>query len=268
MTARTFLELLFISLLSTGLLCYAASDLSVTTIQGATPDEVKINLVEDEVILPPYLQSFSGGSHLNVTPATKPQRSANPKELLDYGDSFRLIAPYSLQVIGREHFQWVGGGVFQGRFFGPSIKKSEIPYGLRFDRGWLRVWVDEPEPGVRIETPNGTFTALKAQLWMHVENGNTEVYLLSGGIKSPDGTVIQGVISKYLKWKPGAKAPSEGYQWSQEQLETNLHGVYGGMVELAKKADKEWEDGEPEKTYADLRQKGWRKSTRFVPAPK
>lgn len=244
-------------------LCLAASDLPVTVIEGEKSEPVRIHLADDELILPPYLVRFEGGPKMNVTPAQKLPRAVSPKELLDFGDSFRLLPRLSFQLIAREKFQWVGGGVFEGRLFGPMIDKTDSPYGFQIDRGWARVFADEGDPGIRIETPNGRITAKTASFWMHVQNGETELYLLSGELKGPDGS--PATAGSYLKWKAGSKAPAVGRQWTREGLEAKIKSVYPSLVELAKKAEDEWDDGDPEKLFAEIRKNGWRKAARGAP---
>lgn len=261
MRARTFILLHSIAAAGTAICCYGASDLPLTVI-GGKDRSVQINLAEDEMILPPYLVRFEGGPKMNVTPATKPPRTVKPKELFDFGDSFRLLPRLSFQVIGREKFQWVGGGVFEGRFFGPMISKNENPYGFHIDRGWARVWVDEAD-GIRIEAPNGWYFAHQAQFWMYVQGGETEVYLLSGSLKGPDGTEI--AEPKYVKWKADTKSPAFSKDWTPEGLEAKIKSVYPGLMDLVKTAHDEWEDEKPQETFAEIRKNGWRKASRSAP---
>lgn len=242
--------------------CYAASDLPVTVI-GGKDKSVQINLVGDEMILPPYLLRFEGGPKMNVTPAVKPPRTVKSKELLDFGDSLRLLPRLSFQIIGKEKFQWVGGGVFEGRLFGPMISKNENPYGFRIDRGWVRVWVDEPDGGVRIEAPNGYYFARNAQFWMYVQGGETEVYLLSGSLKGPDGNEM--TQAKFVKWNAESKTPATSRDWTREGLEAKIKGIYPGLWELAKTAEEDWDDDTPQKIYSEIRKNGWRKAARTAP---
>lgn len=245
-------------------LCWAASDLPVTVIEAPQKETIQINLAEDEMILPPYLMRFEGGPKMNVTPAVKLPRTVKPKELLDYGDAFRLLPRMSFQIIGKEGFQFVGGGVFEGRLFGPLIPKNDIPYGFRIDRGWARVWVREPETGVRFETPNGRFVAREAEFWMHVQGGETELYLLSGSLTGPDGTTAGD--GKYLQWKAEQKIPNAAKAWTREGLETKIKSVYPGLLKLAGRADDDW--GDVADIYGDIRKKGWRKAARNAPVTK
>jgi hypothetical protein len=263
MWTRGVFLLLLLSTTCTKDFCLAASDLPVTVIEGEKEAPVRINLAEDEVILPPYLMRFEGGPKMNVTPAQKQPRSVSPKELLDFGDSFRLLPRLCFQLIGREKFQWVGGGVFEGRLFGPLIDKGDSPYGFQVDRGWAKVWADEPDSGVRVETPNGRFTARTATFWMYVQNGETEVYLLSGELRGPDGSTPPA--GSYLRWKTGQKAPAIGRKWTREGLEAKIKGVYPALLALARQADEDWDGGDPAKIFSEIRKKGWRKASRGAP---
>jgi hypothetical protein len=251
--------------------CAESKTLAPTTIQAPSPaNEVWINLKEDEIILPPYLVKFDGGPVLNAFSESGPVRSLDSKELLEYGDRFRLLPSLALQVWGRDHFQWVGGGVFQGAFFGPKIRKGDNAYGVRLERGWLRVWLEEAtEYAVWIETPNGRLIANRAHFWVYSQNSETEVFLLEGSIKGPGGDgqtdYKAGDEPLYLKWKSGSKDPETSRSWDPDRIERRIKLVYPELWKLVQSASKDWDSELGKETYQELRKSGWRHSTRFAP---
>lgn len=244
----------------------APKELGATTILAApTPEPVMIRLKEDELILPPYLVEFEGGPVLNASQGSAPSRSVQPRELLEYGDRFRLQPNLALWVLTRDHQQWVGGGVFQASTFGPQIERKECPYGVRLDRGWIRVWVDEPEEyPIRIETAHGRFVGHRAQFWIYAQSLETELFLLSGKLDGPDGPVRAGSDPLYLRWQTGKTQTEQSRSWDPDRIERRIKLVYPELWKMVQKAADDWDDL-AESTYEELRKKGWRNSTRFAP---
>jgi hypothetical protein len=250
----------------------AASELMVTRVVATpTPVEVMIDLTEDEIIIPPLLSEFLGGPVLNSIRDEDHSRSVKSGELLEYGDRFRLLPRLALQVWSRERALWVGGGVFQGALFGPKIRRSEVPYGLRLDRGWVRIWVDEkPETPVRVVTPQGFFLAHRAEFWVLVHHAETEIYVISGALTGPGGARYGSAEEKaedgqyrYYRWKSSELQPSVSSDWTPSQLEDKMKAVYPELLKLVRKAEDDWKAARGEKIFSELRKAGWRRKTRF-----
>jgi hypothetical protein len=233
-----------------------------------TPAEKVIFLPGDELVLPPLLRRFDGGSILNVTSIKSKSRSAKEGEWLEFGDYFSLRARLSVQVILLESLQWVGGGVFQGRIGQRSWKETHTPYEFFLDHGWMKVWakIDDDKNSLKLYTKNVYLKTDDAVFWVNTRPGRTEVYLVKGEITDSVGRTFKE--KKFYLWegeKHSLKFTSK--EWNEQALEVQIAGLYPNLVKLADKADEEWTKGTSESVYADLRRQGWRKVDRHEPDP-
>ena len=230
-------------------------------------------LPEDELILPPYLVTFEGGSILNTSSAGHKKRAAAPAEWLEYGDSFSLPARLSFQVYMNEYLEWVGGGVFEGTIGKENWIRAESADQVRLENGWMKVWV-KPSPqnhgkGIEIKTKNTSLTANNAVFWINARDQVTEVYLLEGALTDSGGKylAVSDFGKTFAQWTGNQKELKYTSQaWDEKPLEIRLAGIYPELVKLAEKAEKDWEKGRVTDQYAELRRKGWRKASRLAPA--
>ena len=226
----------------------------------------KVVLAEDEFILPPYLAEVLGAPLLNIVLPLGHKRSAAPQEWLERGDAFSLPAHLAFQVWMNEGFQWVAGGVFQGKVLDLGLVESGLTDEVHFEHGWMKIWMNPLKTKgkrFRLKVRDRSFLVENAEFWMGATESAMEVYMIKGKITDLDGKVLLS-SSQYAKWETNKGEPTLISQaWNEKPLEVRLAALYPHFVKLAGRADLDWEKGRVTQKYAELRKKGWRKSSRF-----
>ena len=231
---------------------------------------LQIDLNEDLVLFPPYLVDFTGGSVLNVNSSSRHQkRSVVAKEWLEYGDEFKMIPSFAVQVWMHEHIQWVGGGVLDLTVGKSEWDRKSTPYLLELRHGWMHVWVrtkgmrDEERYVLKLKTPHTEFTIQDASFWISVKPDRTEVYMVTGQMKDSEGRSI--FEKRYTRWNEKHELAEVSRAWDPGATEVNIAGLYPGLVALSGKAESDWKSGKNQTGYAELRKKGKQSADRFKP---
>ncbi|MBC7395888.1 MAG: hypothetical protein H7333_00470, partial [Bdellovibrionales bacterium] len=217
----------------------------------------------DEITLPPLLNQVGVNSgaaedRLNVLSVDQRKRQASLGEWLDFGDSLDLPGRISVQIIQKENFMWVGGGVFQGKIGSGTVVKDDLIYDLILKRGWMKVWI-EPRSDhsmVKIHTDHGVFSAQDAEFWISTRPAQAEIYLIRGEVKAE---AVQTALNSrtYAVFEKGKdKARYLAKDWDPGMIEVKIAASYEGLVRLAGLAQREWEAGKTSRTYASFRKKG------------
>lgn len=234
---------------------------------GAKAPAAPIYLPEDEFTLPPLLNKLetlvgAPDEGLNVTDLNKKKRRALRGEWLRYGDQFDLPARLSIEVIQKENFKWIGGGVLQGKFGRSSYAKDDLVYHLDLDRGWVRIWI-KPEsdtPKVRIHTAHGDFEASQAEFWLSTRPAQTEIYMISGDLTRL-GNDLPLSHRSYAIFEGAASVPRYiAKDWDANAIEVKISGSYPSLGRMIRDADCEWRSGRSAHIYAEYRKKGWKKA--------
>lgn len=225
---------------------------------------------DDELLLPPYLHALEGGI-LNViserTTDQKNTRSAHAGEWLDYGDQLSMPDRMAVYVQMNEGLQWVGGGVFQGKIVSGKWNPKKPAYEIEMNRGWMKVWA-KPSPisgALQIKTPKVTLVVNEGVFWVMASALKTEIYVLSGTVKDDDHL---NVAEKFYEWSGSpSKLQKTSAEWDFVSLENRISKLYPNLVKLSHRANDEWLEDISAKKYAELRSKGWKKSSRTFPTP-
>ncbi len=229
----------------------------------------------DEITLPPLLNQVTVNSgtpedRLNVRSVESKKRQARIGEWLDFGDSLDLPGRISAQIIQKENFMWVGGGVLQGKIGSGTVVKDDLIYDLILNRGWMKVWIKpaSDHTTVKIHTDHGIFTAQDAEFWISSRPTQAEIYLIRGEVQV-EPLKITFVNRSYAIFEKGKDKPRYiAKDWDPAMIEVKIASAYDGLIRLAGQAQKEWDAGKSSRIYASFRKKGWRKADRLDPIAK
>ena len=234
---------------------------------GFSAQAAPIFLPEDEFTLQPLLnrvetQQGSPEEGFNVISVDKKKRRALKGEWLRFGDQIDLPARTAIEVIERENFKWIGGGVLQGSLGTSPMTKDDLVYELVLDRGWVKVWIkaDSDQTKVQVHTLHGIFEASQAEFWISTRPAQTEIYLVSGEIRRL-GNGLPLINRSYAVFEGTDATPRYiAKSWDAVAVEVKISGAYPALGRLSTQAESDWDTGRSSRTYADYRKKGWRKA--------
>ncbi len=226
-----------------------------------TVEPVKtIYLEDDELVNPPYLERYLGGSALNLSDSNAKRFSAHVGEFLMHEDRFDLDSRLSAQLLLSPGVQVVVGGVFKGVLGQKIWNPSQPAHKIEMNYGWLAVWSNATvlDQQVWVKTKQGEFFADRAIFWVNVKNEQTEIYVVSGNVKDPSGKTWKA--GQYVLFSGNKTGASRS--WNVQAFRVRIAGAYPNWIKLVEQSDEYWKSGKVRKKMLELREQGWKKFKR------